>query len=65
MRNRIRYRVLLVVGIAATLGQVATAAFYSLYQERTVLAQNELAMGKLTHGVAQGLQSVMLAGSAD
>ena len=65
MRNRIRYRVLLVVGIAATLGQMATAAFYSLYQERTVLEQNELAMRKLTHGVVQGLQSVMLAGSAD
>lgn len=65
MRHRLRYRVLLLVGIAATLGQIATATFYSLYQERTVLAQNELAMRKLTYSVAQGLQSVMLAGSAD
>ena len=65
MRNRIRYRVLLLVGIAATLGQIATATFYSLFQERTVLAQNELAMGKLTQSIVQGLQSVMLAGSAN
>lgn len=64
-RNRIRFRVLLVVGIAVTLGQIATAVFYSVHQERTVLGQHELAMRKLTDSIVQGLQSVMLAGSAD
>lgn len=65
MLNRIRYRVLLVVGIAATLGLIATASFYTHYQEQAVLAQNERTMRKLTDSITQGLQSVMLAGSAD
>ena len=65
MLNRIRYRVLLVVGIAAFLGLMATAAFYTHYQEKAVLAQNERTMRKLTDSIIQGLQSVMLAGSAD
>ena len=65
MLNRIRYRVLLVVGIAASLGLMATAAFYTHYQEQAVLAQNERTMRKLTDSITQGLQSVMLAGSAD
>ena len=65
MLNRIRYRVLLVVGLAATLGLMATAAFYTHYQERAVLAQNERTMRKLTDSIIQGLQTVMLAGSAD
>jgi diguanylate cyclase (GGDEF)-like protein/PAS domain S-box-containing protein len=63
--NRIRYRILLVVGIATTIGLVSTIAFYSWYQERTLLAQNESTMRKLTDTVSEGLQSVMLAGSAD
>jgi len=63
--ERIRYQILLVVGIATTLGLIATIAFYSRYQEQTLLAQNERAMRKLTDTVAEGLQSVMLAGSAD
>lgn len=65
MLNRIRYRILLVVGIATTLGLISTIAFYSWYQERALLAQNESTMRKLTDTVAEGLQSVMLAGSAD
>lgn len=65
MLNRIRYRILFVVGVATTLGLISTIAFYSWYQERTLLAQNESTMRKLTDTVAEGLQSVMLAGSAD
>lgn len=65
MLDRIRYRILLVVGIATTLGLISTITFYSHYQERTLLAQNERAMRKLTDTIAEGLQSVMLAGSAD
>lgn len=65
MLHRIRYRVLAVVGIATALGLVATAAFYARHQEQAVLAQNERTIRKLTDSVIQGLQSVMLAGSAD
>lgn len=65
MLDRIRYLILLVVGIATTAGLIATIAFYSRHQEQTLLAQNERAMRKLTDTVAEALQSVMLAGSAD
>ena len=53
------------VGIATTLGLIATIAYYSHSQERTLLAQNEATMLKLTDTLAAGLYSVMLAGSAD
>lgn len=62
---RIRYKIMLVVGIAVTLGLVATGIFYTKHQENAALAQNERTMEKLSEGVIQGLQSVMLAGSAD
>ena len=65
MLDRIRYQILLVVGIATTLGLIATIAFYSRHQEQTLLTQNERAMRRLTDTVTEGLQSVMLAGSAD
>lgn len=65
MLARIRYRILLVVGVATMLGLVATISFYSRYQERTLLSQHESTMRKLTEAIAEGLHSVMLAGSAD
>ena len=65
MLARIKYRILLVVGIATMLGLVATISFYSRYQERTLLSQHESTMRKLTDAIAEGLHSVMLAGSAD
>ncbi len=65
MLNRIRYRILLVVGIAALLGLVATGVFYAVYQEQMVKRQNEHSMGRLTDSVSEGMKSVMLAGSAD
>ncbi len=65
MLDRIKYRILLVVGIATTLGLISTIIFYSLHQEDTLLKQNERTMRKLTDTVTEGLQSVMLAGSAD
>ncbi|MCB1908600.1 MAG: diguanylate cyclase [Rhodocyclaceae bacterium] len=63
--GRIRYKIIAVVGIAVAAGLIATAAFYTTHQERSVLAQNERTMRKLTESVIEGLQSVMLAGSAD
>ena len=65
MLNRIRYRILLVVGIATTMGLIATIAFFSWHQERTLLKQNEASVRKLNEAVSAGLHSVMLAGSAD
>ena len=62
---RIRYKITLAVGIAVTTVLVAMAIFYTHYQEQSVLRQNERTMEKLTESVAQGLQAVMLAGSAD
>lgn len=65
MLDRIRYRILLVVALATTLGLIATITLYSRHHEQTLLAQNESTMRKLADTVAAGLQSVMLAGSAD
>jgi len=62
---RIRYKITLAVGVAITTVLVAMAMFYTRFQEQSVLRQNERTMQKLTESVAQGLQAVMLAGSAD
>ncbi len=53
------------VGIATTLGLVATVGFFSWHQEQTLLKQNEFSVRKLNDTVSAGLHSVMLAGSAD
>lgn len=65
MLDRIRYRLLLVVGISTTLGLIATIGFFSWHQEQTLLKQNEFSVRKLNDTVSAGLHSVMLAGSAD
>lgn len=62
---RVRYLIMIVVGLSVTAGLVVTAAVYAQHQEAAVREQNERAMEKLTESVLQGLQSVMLAGSAD
>ena len=62
---RVRHRIMMVVGVAVTVGLVATAALYTKWQERAVMTQNEQSMLKLTDSVMAGLRSVMLAGSAD
>jgi diguanylate cyclase (GGDEF)-like protein/PAS domain S-box-containing protein len=62
---RIRYKIMLVVGIAVTLGLIAVGFFYTKHQEDAVLAQNERTMLKLSESVIQGLQSVMMSGSAE
>lgn len=62
---RIRYKISLVVGLAVSIGLMALGHFYTVSQEAAVLAQNERMMRKMTESVSQGLQAVMLAGSAD
>lgn len=56
---------MLVVGFAVSVGLIATAYFYTKWQEQAVTTQNEQTMLKLTESVIAGLRSVMLAGSAD
>ena len=65
LRTHIRNKIMLVVGIAVTLGLVSVGFFYTKHQEEAALAQNERTMLKLSESVIQGLQSVMLAGSAE
>ena len=62
---RIRYKIMLVVGIAVSLGLIAVGFFYTRHQENAVLVQNERTMLKLSESVIQGMQSVMMAGSAE
>jgi diguanylate cyclase (GGDEF)-like protein/PAS domain S-box-containing protein len=62
---RIRYKIMMVVGITVTVGLVLTAFFYTKWQEQAVMKQNEQTMRKLTESVISGLRSVMLAGSAE
>ncbi|MFC5300139.1 diguanylate cyclase [Azospira restricta] len=63
--TRIRHKMLAVVGLTAALGFVTSAYYYVSHQEQALLAQNEQTMVRLAESVSQGLQSVMLAGSAD
>ncbi|MBI2308782.1 MAG: diguanylate cyclase [Rhodocyclales bacterium] len=63
--TRIRHKMLAVVGLTAALGFVTSAYYYVSHQEKALLAQNEQTMIRLAESVSQGLQSVMLAGSAD
>ena len=62
---RIRFKIMMVVGITVTVGLLVTAFLYTKWQEKAVMAQNEQTMRKLTESVISGLRSVMLAGSAE
>ncbi len=62
---RIRYKILITVGLAVALGLIMLGVFYTDRQEKSLLVQNERTMIKLSESVIQGLETVMLAGSAD
>ncbi len=63
--SHIGHKIIAVVGVIVTLSLLAMGVFYIHQQEKSILAQNERTMTKLTESVIQGLQSVMLAGYAD
>ncbi|ROR32048.1 diguanylate cyclase [Inmirania thermothiophila] len=65
MLNRIGHKILLMVGIVATLGLVSTTYYLTLNEERNIIRQNEATVRKLAESVIQALQTVMLAGYAD
>ncbi|WP_207060624.1 diguanylate cyclase [Motiliproteus sp. SC1-56] len=65
MFKHIGHKIITVFGIVASLAMLSMIAFYTYNQEKSILAQNERTMTKLTESVSEGLQSVMLAGYAD
>lgn len=62
---KLRHKVLAVVGAAVSLGFIGSGLYYVRQQEQSLLHQNEQTMIRLAESVSHGLQSVMLAGSAD
>lgn len=62
---KLRHKVLAVVGTAVSLGFIGSGLYYVRQQEESLLRQNEQTMVRLAESVSHGLQSVMLAGSAD
>lgn len=63
--HRIGHRILFVVGIVVALGLAAVIGLYANQQEKSILAQNERSLVKVTQSVNAGLKAVMLKGYAD
>ena len=63
--DRVGHKIMAVISVVVSIGLVSVGVYYTIEQERTVLAQNERTMRTLTESVISGLQSVMLAGYAD
>ena len=63
--DRVGHKIMAVISVVVSIGLVSVGVYYTIEQERTVLAQNERTMRTLTESVVSGLQSVMLAGYAD
>ena len=51
--------------IIASLCLVGLVTYFTIAQEKQIISNNELLMGKVTESVSQGLQAVMLGGYAD
>lgn len=58
-------KILLAVGLAASIGMTVSLWAYSVAQEQAMREQNERSMAQTAESVIKGLQSVMLAGDAD
>ncbi len=65
IRSHIGYKIILVVCLVTSVSLFFTGWFYSNYQEKTILEQNDRTLIKLLDSVSQGLQTVMLVGYAD
>ena len=65
MFQRIGNKIILVYGGITIIAMLGLMWFYALQQEKNILAQNELTMGKMAQSITAGLRSVMLAGYAD
>ena len=64
-KQGIGIKIISVVALITAIALFSTGWFYSSYQERNILRQNERTMHKLVESVSQGLQSIMLTGYAD
>lgn len=65
MNRKLRYRVLLAIGIALVTVFAGVAYFYAHSQEQAILAEYKRSLHKLTNSVAKGLESVMTEGHAE
>ncbi|WP_210397730.1 sensor domain-containing diguanylate cyclase [Motiliproteus sediminis] len=63
--KRIGNKIILVYGGITIAALLTLIWFYAQQQERSILEQNELTMGKLARSVTSGLHAIMLAGYAD
>jgi len=63
--RRIGNKIILVYGGITVIALFTLIWFYAQQQERSILEQNELTMGKMARSITLGLHSVMLAGYAD
>jgi len=65
IQSKLRYRVLLVVGLTLTLVFAAVAMFYAKSQEQAILIDYQRALHKVTNSVVKGLESVMTENHAE
>ncbi len=65
MFKRIGSKIIVVYGAITITAMIGLMWFYATQQEKSILAQNELTMGKMAQSISAGLQAVMLAGYAD
>ncbi|MBL7048158.1 MAG: diguanylate cyclase [Nitrospira sp.] len=65
MFKHIGYKIILVFGSVLIVVMLILGFFFTVHQERSILAQNKRNMAKLTQSVAEGLQTIMIAGYAD
>ncbi len=65
MFKRIGYKIIIVYGGITVVAMLCLMWFYTQQQEKSILSQNELTMGKMVQTITAGLGSVMRAGYAD
>ncbi|MEH6626351.1 MAG: diguanylate cyclase [Motiliproteus sp.] len=65
MFERIGTKIIFVYGGITIIAMLCLMWFYAQQQENSILAQNELTMGKMAQSITAGLRAVMLAGYAD
>jgi diguanylate cyclase (GGDEF)-like protein/PAS domain S-box-containing protein len=65
INQKLRYRVLLAIGITLTIVFSGVAYFYAASQERAIISDHERSLHKLTDSVAKGIESVMIENHAE
>ena len=65
INQKLRYRVLLAIGITLTFVFSGVAYFYAASQERAIISDHERSLHKLTDSVAKGIESVMIENHAE